>query len=69
MKNRLKFAGLILFAATSFVACKGGASAQKQDSTMLDTNARDSAAKLSHDAHQPDTEKIDSAKKDTTKKM
>ncbi len=69
MKNKLKLAGLLLFAAMSFVACKGGASAQKQDSTMLDTNARDSAARLSHAAHQPNTEKIDSTKKDTTNKM
>ena len=69
MKNKLKITGLIFFTAISFAACKGGASAQKQDSTMLDTNARDSAGQLSHDAHQPDTEKVDSTKKDTTKKM
>jgi hypothetical protein len=39
---------IILNITCMFFSCKGGFSGQKMDSTMLDTDARDSAAALNH---------------------
>ena len=54
---------IILILTTLIFSCKGGFSGQKADSTMLDMNARDSAAALNMKVHQQDSLKGDSGKK------
>lgn len=62
MKNQI-IKGLLVITISLICSCKGGFSGQKQDSTMLDTNARDSAASLNMAVHHQDSIKEDSGKK------
>ncbi|NCD68325.1 hypothetical protein [Mucilaginibacter agri] len=62
MRKNLTIVALIISVIITS-SCKEGFSGQKSDSTMLDTNTRDSAAALSEAAHHVDSLKGDSSKK------
>lgn len=69
MKNKLMICAIAIACSTAIFGCKGGVSGEKSDSTMLDTQARDSAAAKASAAHQlRDSTDRDTMKKDSAAK-
>ncbi|WDF53725.1 hypothetical protein [Mucilaginibacter sp. KACC 22063] len=69
MKSKTLIAAILVAGSMTAFGCKGGASGEKSDSTMLDTQARDSAAATATQAQGMDSAAHDTTKKDTAVKM
>jgi hypothetical protein len=65
MKTKSKIYTLAAIISLGFAACKGGVTAEKQDSTMLNRHAMDSTAKQNQKAGTQSNPK-DSVPKDDT---